>query len=88
MLSQDPVVFPSLPPLDSKHGSTAAFGLELFREHLLVFELTSILVLVGIIGAVHLSLSVRRRQRSELENQSPSDPPETMNQRPEEPAHV
>ena len=82
MLNEAPVVFPNMPPLDAKHGSTAAFGLELFREHLLVFELTSILVLIGIIGAVHLSLSARRRQKSELEGDSNSDPPEAVSKRP------
>jgi NADH-quinone oxidoreductase subunit J len=61
MLSGDPVVFPALPPLAGEHGSTRSFGLELFREHLLVFELASVLILVGIIGATHLSLRVRSR---------------------------
>jgi NADH-quinone oxidoreductase subunit J len=59
MLTDTPVVFPSLPSLGESHGGTAAFGIELFREHLLVFELTSVLILVGIVGAVHLSIRTR-----------------------------
>ncbi len=41
------------------HGGIFAFGRELFARHLLVFELTSILILAAIVGAVHLS--IRRR---------------------------
>jgi len=44
------------------HGSTRAFGVELFSNHLLVFELASVLVMIAIIGAVHLSLRPRRRR--------------------------
>lgn len=61
MLAEDPKVFPAMPDLGQSHGGTAAFGLELFQEHLLVFELASVLILVGIVGAVHLSLRARRR---------------------------
>ena len=47
------------------HGSIEAFGQELFAEHLFVFELTSILILIAIVGAVHLSIrrkaSVRKK---------------------------
>ncbi len=50
---------PALPEVHASHGAVASFGLELFQGHLLVFELTSILILVGIIGAVHLAM--RRR---------------------------
>ncbi|MDE0959730.1 MAG: NADH-quinone oxidoreductase subunit J [Planctomycetota bacterium] len=46
---------PLLPEVSDSHGTIRAFGLELFHNHLLVFELTSILILVGIIGAVHLA---------------------------------
>lgn len=42
------------------HGSLEAFGVELFRDHLLVFELTSFLILIAIVGSVHLS--IRRRK--------------------------
>ncbi|MEE8143175.1 MAG: NADH-quinone oxidoreductase subunit J [Planctomycetota bacterium] len=51
---------PALPAVPVGHGGVAAFGLELFSRHLLVFELTSILILVAIIGAVHLSLRARK----------------------------
>ncbi len=60
MLTDDPVIFPTLPSLGRSHGSTEAFGLELFHEHLLVFELVSVLILVGIVGAVHLSIRARK----------------------------
>jgi NADH-quinone oxidoreductase subunit J len=65
MLSGPPVDFTALPPLLADHGSTRSFGLELFREHLLVFELASVLILVGIVGAVHLSLRVRSNPTGE-----------------------
>ncbi len=42
------------------HGSLEAFGVELFADHLLVFELTSFLILIAIIGAVHLSIKRRK----------------------------
>jgi hypothetical protein len=71
MLAEDPVVFPALPSLGQSHGGAAAFGIELFQEHLLVFELVSVLILVGIIGAVHLSIRHRRP--------SPEEPPEGEN---------
>jgi len=53
---------PALAAVPDSHGSVASFGLELFHNHLLVFELTSVLILVGIIGAVHLAM--RRRSTS------------------------
>lgn len=62
--------FPARPLPTPTHGEIAPFGLELFGRHLLVFELASILILVGIVGAVHLSL--RRRSRETL----PEDPDE------------
>jgi NADH-quinone oxidoreductase subunit J len=65
MLQEVPVVFADLPSLGQSHGGVRAFGLELFHEHLLVFELTSILILIGIIGAVHLSLRSKKRGASE-----------------------
>jgi len=67
-LAELDAVMPSLPnALAPDHGSPAAFGRELFREHLLVFELASILILVGIVGAVHLSLRARRRPEAETD---------------------
>lgn len=45
------------------HGQTRAFGLSMFGKHLLVFELASVLVLIAIVGAVHMSLRPRRRRR-------------------------
>ena len=80
----DPIVFPALPSLGSSHGSVAGFGEELFVEHLLVFELASILVLVGIVGAVHISLRARRRLAAPADGAS--EPPGTDSA--EEAAHV
>ena len=57
---------PALPEIPLSHGGIAAFGLELFHNHLLVFELTSVLILIGIIGAVHLTM---RKKSTEQESQ-------------------
>ncbi len=54
---------PAMVEVPISHGGIAAFGLELFHNHLLVFELTSVLILVGIIGAVHLAM---RRKSTQL----------------------
>ncbi|MBT5739399.1 MAG: NADH-quinone oxidoreductase subunit J [Planctomycetes bacterium] len=51
---------PLIPEVSASHGTIRAFGLELFQKHLLVFELTSVLVLAGIIGAVHLASRGRK----------------------------
>ena len=47
---------PDLPEVAQTHGAIEAFGYELFHKHLLVFEVASILILVGIIGAVHIAM--------------------------------
>ena len=57
---------PALPEVPLSHGGIAAFGLELFHNHLLVFEVTSVLILIGIIGAVHLTM---RKKSTEQESQ-------------------
>ena len=51
---------PLIPEVSASHGTIRAFGLELFQKPLLVFELTSVLVLAGIIGAVHLASRGRK----------------------------
>ncbi|MGE4619391.1 MAG: NADH-quinone oxidoreductase subunit J [Planctomycetota bacterium] len=51
---------PALEEVPISHGGVASFGLELFHKHLLVFEVTSVLILVGIIGAVHLAMRQRK----------------------------
>ena len=65
------------------------FGIELFSQHLLVFEMTSVLILIAIVGAVHLSLQARRTRiaprPSVLET---PDSPETPETREEEPVRV
>ncbi len=38
--------------IGSQFGSPESIGLELFRQYLLPFEITSILLLVGMIGAI------------------------------------
>lgn len=63
--------FPVRPLPTPTHGEIAPFGLELFTRHLLVFELASILILVGIVGAVHLAL---RRKSSTGHDDETEDP--------------
>jgi len=41
--------------IGSKFGSPESIGIELFNQYLLPFEITSILLLVGIIGAIVLT---------------------------------
>jgi NADH-quinone oxidoreductase subunit J len=41
--------------VDKEFGSPAGIGIELFRAYLLPFEITSILLLVGMIGAIVLT---------------------------------
>lgn len=66
------------------HGQTRSFGLKLFTDHLLVFELASVLVLIAIVGAVHLSLRPRRRKRAQAAEVRATDLP----LQPEEATHV
>ena len=61
---------PALPEVPLSHGGIAGFGLELFHNHLLVFELTSVLILVGIIGAVHLAM---RRKSTALTSEEAAE---------------
>jgi NADH-quinone oxidoreductase subunit J len=89
LIAENPVVFPALAPLSGEHGSTRSFGLELFREHLLVFELASVLILVGIVGATHLSLRARPRPEGETPPPGMGESPEGSHAgRAEEIAHV
>jgi NADH-quinone oxidoreductase subunit J len=41
-----------MPPVDSRFGTVKAVGEVLFRQYLLPFEATSVLLLVAIVGAV------------------------------------
>ena len=41
--------------IGAKFGSPESIGIELFNQYLLPFEITSILLLVGMIGAIVLS---------------------------------
>lgn len=57
-----PTIVERLPGVEESFafGSLEAFGRELFSQHLLVFELTSVLILIGMVGAVHLSIQRRK----------------------------
>lgn len=44
----------ALPTLPEEFGSAVQVGMELMQRHLLAFELTGLLLLVAILGAVHL----------------------------------
>ena len=55
---------PSAADIPADFGGPKALGLELFRNYLLPFELTSFLLLVGMIGAVVLTRDARGRQVS------------------------
>lgn len=61
---------PAMPEVPVSHGGIRGFGLELFQNHLLVFEVTSVLILVGIIGAVHLAM---RRKSAHLSSQGTTE---------------
>jgi len=45
----------TIPQLDEKFGSPAAIGAKLFSDYLLPFEVTSILLLVAMVGAIVLT---------------------------------
>ncbi len=60
---------PAMAEVPLSHGSISAFGLELFHNHLLVFEVTSILILVGIIGAVHLTMRRKSSAKNSLQSE-------------------
>jgi len=57
-----PVTATGYAPVPSDFGSASAVGLELFNHYLLPFEVTSILLLVAMVGAI--ILSKRRRKAS------------------------
>jgi NADH-quinone oxidoreductase subunit J len=60
---------PALEEVPISHGGVSSFGLELFHKHLLVFEVTSVLILVGIIGAVHLAMQRRKTDNDAQEEE-------------------
>ncbi len=60
----DPGALAQGPAIPADFGGPKALGLELFRNYLLPFELTSFLLLVGMIGAVVLTRDARGRQVS------------------------
>jgi NADH-quinone oxidoreductase subunit J len=59
------------PLVPSDYGSASAVGLELYNQYLLPFEITSVLLLVAMIGAIILSKRFRKtRLPSTDKNQS------------------
>jgi NADH-quinone oxidoreductase subunit J len=60
-LAQGTLAAGSSQPIPSDFGGPKAIGLELFRNYLLPFELTSFLLLVGMIGAVVLTRDPKGR---------------------------
>ena len=63
----NPGGIPALAEVPATHGAIEAFGYELFSKHLLVFEVASILILVGIIGAVHIAMKQKPASASDEE---------------------
>ncbi len=57
----DSAALAQAPAIPADFGGPKALGLELFRNYLLPFELTSFLLLVGMIGAVVLTRDARGR---------------------------
>jgi NADH-quinone oxidoreductase subunit J len=55
-------------PLPEGYGSPLAIGTALFTDYLLPFEVTSILLLVGMIGAIVLTRDDRRRRKPRIPN--------------------
>jgi NADH-quinone oxidoreductase subunit J len=53
LVTRTPAV--TLPPVDASFGTTEAVGKLLFSDYLLPFELTSVLILAAIVGAVILA---------------------------------
>lgn len=59
--SNVPPVFGELPALVRDYGSPQHIGVSLFENYLLPFELTSVLLLTALVGAVLLAREDRRR---------------------------
>lgn len=53
-------LLPSFSSLDSEAGGPAAIGSMLFNQYLLPFEITSVLLLVAMVGAIVLTQSEKR----------------------------
>jgi NADH-quinone oxidoreductase subunit J len=65
-ISNIPPVFGDLPPLVRDYGSPQHVGLVLFEKYLLPFELTSILLLTAMVGAVLLAREDRKKPNQEV----------------------
>ena len=58
--------FPAAQALPADFGSPASIGGLLFQGYLLPFEITSVLLLVSMVGVIVLSLGDRRKRRQAL----------------------
>ena len=63
LLSQGIGTAPGVPPAADLFGSPGAIGDRLFNKYLLPFEVTSVLLLVAMIGAVVLTISGERKKK-------------------------
>jgi NADH-quinone oxidoreductase subunit J len=59
----DPSAQTSLAPIGKDFGSPTAIGSLLFREYLVPFEVTSILLLAAMVGAIVLTRDARKGER-------------------------
>jgi NADH-quinone oxidoreductase subunit J len=57
------------PPVGPDYGSATAVGMELYSHYLLPFEVTSVLLLVAMIGAIILSKRRTQRARTPVSTQ-------------------
>ena len=65
ILVRNPLVAPIIPPTDATNTVEAIrnLGMELFNQYLLPFEVTSILLLVAMIGAIVLSKQEKKGEQ-------------------------
>ena len=66
-ISNIPPVFGDLPILTPDYGSPLQVGVKLFENYLLPFELTSILLLTAMVGAVLLAREDKKKPKPEAE---------------------
>jgi NADH-quinone oxidoreductase subunit J len=63
-----PTIASGYPPVPLEFGSANAVGLELYNQYLLPFEVTSVLLLVAMIGAIILSKRHRKTRLPSTDN--------------------
>jgi NADH-quinone oxidoreductase subunit J len=69
--SNVPPVFGDLPPLVRDFGSPQHVGLALFEKYLLPFELTSVLLLTAMVGAVLLARDDKKQRNQVTQGPTP-----------------